>query len=184
MGGLLACHDVTYKILGNILKLSAKGAVWTIKSLANEVNSHIKPSLKRELANKGKHSIQEIQRILYYAKHKGYLDDDLQITTAGKEKMMDLSLQPIPMPKSWNKEWSLIIFDVPERNRKRRHHLRRLIKQLGFVQLQQSVWIHPAPCQKEFKTIKNAYSAGGSLLLLRAKHGRVFEKYLKRFQQE
>lgn len=182
MSGILAYHDITYKILGNILKLSLRGTVWTTKTLAKEVYNLIDAATKRKLSEAGKQSEAEIKRLLYYAKRKGYVDQDYRTTQTGKQKLASLSLQPLSMPKSWNQKWSMIIFDVPEENRKHRYHVRRLIKQLGFVQLQQSVWIHPAVCEKEFKLISDIYSAGGSLLLLSVNHRDSLDEHLEHFK--
>ncbi len=182
MSGVLAYHDITYKILGNILRLGLKGTVWTTKTLAKEVYKLIDPTTKSELSRAGKQSEVEVKRLLYYAKRKGYVDQDYRTTQTGKQKLASLSLQPLPMPKSWNKNWSMIIFDVPEENRRFRYHVRRLIKQLGFIQLQQSVWIHPAVCEKEFNLINDAYSAGGSLLLLSVNHRSTLDKHLEHFK--
>lgn len=44
--------------------------------------------------------------------------------------------------KKWDGLWRIIIFDVPETHRRFRDALRKIIK-IGFVPLQQSVWLTP-----------------------------------------
>ena len=53
--------------------------------------------------------------------------------------------------QNWDKKLRLVIFDVQEINRFKRNHLRRLLKQLGFIMLQKSVWLSP---YNQFETIK------------------------------
>jgi len=51
---------------------------------------------------------------------------------------------PILSPqKKWDKNWYLVIFDIPEKLHRKRDILREKLKKLGFGQLQQSVWISP-----------------------------------------
>ena len=43
----------------------------------------------------------------------------------------------------WDQKWRLIMFDIPEGSRKQRNLLRKLLKQAGFIKLQESVFISP-----------------------------------------
>jgi len=38
-------------------------------------------------------------------------------------------------------EWKIIVFDIPESERRKRNQLRAMLKQLGFNMLQKSVWM-------------------------------------------
>jgi len=53
--------------------------------------------------------------------------------------------------QNWDKKLRLVIFDVQEINRFKRNQLRRLLKQLGFIMIQKSVWLSP---YDQFGTIK------------------------------
>ena len=44
----------------------------------------------------------------------------------------------------------IIVFDIPERMRKKRDWLRQELVYLGFSMLQKSVWFGPAPLPREF----------------------------------
>ena len=64
---------------------------------------------------------------------KGKLNGLLQrVAEAGKGK-----------PKKWDEKWRLITWDIPESSHLQRNHLRRFVKNLGFHQLQKSVFIRP-----------------------------------------
>ncbi|MBI2097377.1 MAG: CRISPR-associated endonuclease Cas2 [Candidatus Vogelbacteria bacterium] len=61
----------------------------------------------------------------------------------------DFDKLEIPEPAFWDKKWRLVIFDVPERKRRARNALRQKLVELGFRELQRSVFIHPYDCQRE-----------------------------------
>lgn len=44
---------------------------------------------------------------------------------------------------NWDKKIRIVIFDIQELNRVKRNQFRRILKQLGFVMLQKSVWLTP-----------------------------------------
>ena len=47
--------------------------------------------------------------------------------------------------QEWDGGWRIIFFDIPEKKRKIRDHLRRVIKRIGFREFQRSIWIYPYP---------------------------------------
>ncbi|MEK7607292.1 MAG: hypothetical protein AAB444_03810 [Patescibacteria group bacterium] len=51
----------------------------------------------------------------------------------------------------WDGNWRMVLFDVPETKRQFRDYLRTLLKQLGFLQWQRSVWVSPYAYGKEFR---------------------------------
>lgn len=76
----------------------------------------------------------------------------IELTEKGKRKVEEIKFEDIKIetPKFWDKKWRIIIFDIPEKQRKRaRNALREKLQRLGFYQLQKSVWAHPYPCEKE-----------------------------------
>jgi len=86
-------------------------------------------------------------------------------------------------PLTWDKHWRLVIFDIPESLREARHHVRRLLKELGFQQLQLSVWIHPFPVLKEFEVIRDAYGIQTHLILMEVVNYQPSQDLLKQFQK-
>ena len=88
-------------------------------------------------------------------KRMGFVKNDNGIWTATKKGLEKLALR-LPARtkrkiKEPAKEKTLIIaFDIPERLRRKREWLRRELLNLGFIKLQQSVWLGPAPLPKDF----------------------------------
>lgn len=62
--------------------------------------------------------------------------------------------------KRWDRRWRVLIFDLPERERHIRDHLRHELNEIGFRQLQKSVWIYPYPCDDYILLIKKELGAG------------------------
>lgn len=66
----------------------------------------------------------------------------------------------------WDKKWRMIIFDVPEKIRDRRNHLRKELISFGFHQLQKSVWVSPYPLPSEFFEIMSELNLGNGFRLV------------------
>ena len=76
----------------------------------------------------------------------------LRITPAGRlaleraERETQLRNKPVK-PRRWDRRWRLIIFDISENRRATRNKLRRLVRSLGFLRVQDSVWLYPYDCE-------------------------------------
>jgi len=51
--------------------------------------------------------------------------------------------------KKWDGKWRMVVFDIPEKLRKGRDALRSKLRQLGFYELQKSVFVFPHACKDE-----------------------------------
>jgi CRISPR-associated endonuclease Cas2 len=73
------------------------------------------------------------------------------LTDNGKKKAITFNIKNIEIkkPKIWDKKWRLLIFDIPEKKRYARDALREVLKRIGFLELQRSVFIFPYQCQSE-----------------------------------
>ena len=54
-------------------------------------------------------------------------------------------------------EWRIVIFDIPEKFKKAREALRMKLKELGFLELQKSVFIFPYECEDEINFIVEVF---------------------------
>lgn len=98
---------------------------------------------------------QEIQA-LYRSKLVDLKEEEdgifkMTLTDKGRLKVLKYHFQKmkIEKPDQWDGNWRMIIFDIPEKFRKRRDALRRKLKTLGFHELQRSVFVFPYPCRDE-----------------------------------
>ncbi|OHA34862.1 MAG: CRISPR-associated endonuclease Cas2 [Candidatus Taylorbacteria bacterium RIFCSPLOWO2_01_FULL_45_15b] len=54
---------------------------------------------------------------------------------------------------TWDKKWRIVIFDIPESSKTSRDSLRLHLKQMGFIELQKSVFVCPWQCANELDFI-------------------------------
>lgn len=47
--------------------------------------------------------------------------------------------------QKWDNAWRIILFDIPEKKRQYRDYLRKILKRVGFKELQRSIWVNPYP---------------------------------------
>ncbi|MEK7601507.1 MAG: CRISPR-associated endonuclease Cas2 [Patescibacteria group bacterium] len=64
----------------------------------------------------------------------------------------------------WDKRYRLVMFDVPQYRRSTRDRLRRLMREYGFLRLQNSVWVYPYDCEELIALIKADLRIGKDVL--------------------
>lgn len=84
----------------------------------------------------------------------------LSLTPRGKKYVKELQIDDLKIekPRRWDRKWRILIFDISEKCRIVREVLRGKLKELGFIQLQKSVWIYPFDCENEFKILKTFFN--------------------------
>lgn len=91
----------------------------------------------------------------------------ITLTKQGKEKTLMFDLDRMALPKqSWDGKWRLIVFDIPDRQKKAREALRQKIKDLGLYPLQKSVFITPYDCENEIDFICSIFEINRNNVLL------------------
>ena len=82
----------------------------------------------------------------------------LEITNNGRRQLVEYNLATIQIKKQkWDGKWRIVMFDIPEDIRLARDVLRDKLKDLGFKQVQKSVWVSPYECQNEISFIGSVY---------------------------
>ena len=114
---------------------------------------------------------QVIKRSLYTLQKRGHIayeNNRYVLTKKGKDRLSKEILNEFNLGKAkkWDGMWRILVFDVPERYRKNRDHLRLLLKTKGFVLLQRSVWVYPFDCEDFVSLIKVEYKLHHSLLYI------------------
>lgn len=93
------------------------------------------------------------------------------LTKEGQKKALKFKLDEMEikiLPK-WDREWRIVIFDIPERFKKAREALRLKLKELGFLELQKSVFILPYECEDEINFIMEVFLIRPFVRFVRAK---------------
>ena len=65
------------------------------------------------------------------------------LTKKGKQEVSKIIIKNKIDKAKWDKKWRILIFDIPETKRKFRDNLRKSLIDIGFYQLQKSVWVFP-----------------------------------------
>ena len=93
------------------------------------------------------------------------------LTKEGQKKALKFKLDDmeIKRPAKWDGEWRIVIFDIPEKLKKAREALRMKLKELGFLELQKSVFVLPYECEDEINFIVEVFLIRLFVRFVRAK---------------
>ena len=93
------------------------------------------------------------------------------LTKEGQKKALRFKLDEmkIKKPAKWDGQWRIVIFDIPEKFKKAREALRIKLKELGFLELQKSVFIFPYECEDEINFIMEVFQIRSFVRLICAK---------------
>jgi len=160
--------DFAHTVLGVI---GAAGLI-SVAVLAPNVLQIFKP-----LLNDGRHTSQYpqtyINRALRRLRAQGLIElvrggGFYQLTPGGEELLSRYRLRhvTIPKPKKWDKRWRLVVFDVREKIKYLRDYARETLEQLGFVRLQDSVWIYPYECAEVIELMRTSYRLRKDILYI------------------
>jgi CRISPR/Cas system-associated endoribonuclease Cas2 len=119
---------------------------------------------RRESATAEKYEKSKYYKLLSKLKSQGFIMEKARdvgpgifvLTSAGKRKLAKLKKRRAEMfpPKHYYKEkggrFVIIIFDIPENERRKRAWLRSILAYLGLEMIQKSVWIGKVKIPKDF----------------------------------
>lgn len=118
---------------------------------------------------------QRIYETASRLKRKGFIEfrvengkKKMHLTELGKREMRKIELRntPLPKPRRWDRRWRVVIFDIPETKKATRDKIRVLVSTLGFMRLQNSVWVYPYDCEEVIALLKTDLRLGRNLLYL------------------
>jgi DNA-binding transcriptional regulator PaaX len=148
------------KIGKDLLKYLALGGLVTVAMLS-PVNGH---KVAGDLLRHVKYKLKQLKNNAHYLKKRGLIEFVkennnevvVKITDGGRKylKTFDIDDMVLNRPERWDGKWRLVIFDVPEKHKKARDALRRKLKDLSFVRLQDSAWVTPYPCDDEVRFLR------------------------------
>lgn len=105
----------------------------------------------------------------------------ITITDAGKKRLLAYNFEEmkIKKPNKWDKKWRIVGFDIPEKYKRAREALRFKLKELGFLQIQKSLFLHPYPCREEIEFIGEIFQINKYIIFIEAASV-TNEDYLRR----
>jgi DNA-binding transcriptional regulator PaaX len=78
----------------------------------------------------------------------------IKLSEKGKIRALTYHFQEMKINGGdWDKKWRIVVFDIPEKLRNGRDALREKLRELGFHELQKSVWVFPYECKNEIDFI-------------------------------
>ena len=150
--------------VNNLLKALVLGGLVVVASTNPLFGIKIIGAIQKDLKRK---KWRDFYRNLGYLKRRGFIEVEqnsdgsysVEATDSGRlqSERYDLDNITIKAPKKWDKQWRLIIFDIPVEKQKSRLALIPKLKELGFVMLQKSVWAHPFECHNEVAVLARAF---------------------------
>lgn len=95
----------------------------------------------------------------------------LTITEKGKKKVLQYDIDKLEIKDrgGWDGFWRVIVFDVPESKRDARDLFRKKLKDLGFYQLQKSVFLTRYECKDEVDFLRHSLEIAPHVLYIKAK---------------
>ncbi len=164
----------TGEIQRKVLLLLAGGLALGLSRSPNQYFRILK-SLRGEWGSIERDSLRRAIRSLYQSKliaskelPNGQVT--LILTHAGKQRVLTYNIEELKIqkPNRWDKKWRIVIFDIPEGCKKTRDILRIRLKQIGMIELQKSVFIHPYPCDNEVNFLIEFYEVRNNVRLILA----------------
>lgn len=162
------------EVTRGVLTVLAIGGILALGAVAPNVVQLLKcvDGNRRKNVNRHYYIKQVVDRleqrglITYRKNHLG--QRCVSLTNRGQKILQKYELDQltIKQPRRWDGKYRVIIFDIKEWKRGTRNQLRHWLQHLGFVQLQQSVWVHPYDCGEVIVLLKSHFKLGKEVLFL------------------
>lgn len=163
--------DTRVKVQDAVLLVLYAGAALTLAIAAPNAARLLK-GIDPDFAKKRKPAYR-LQQAFTRLKDRGLVriseNGKLVLTEKGiahAKVLNDAEAITIKKPARWDGKWRIVIFDVWERRRAVRDHLRVLLRKAGFERVQNSVWTHPYPCEEFVIFIRTSLKLGPGLLYI------------------
>src|SRR3989344_3124525 len=136
------------------LTRSGKKQLWILQQIPKEFKK-----IERRALNRAINSLYTSHLITERENRDG--TTTLILNENGKKKALIFNIDELKIkkPVRWDGRWRIVMFDIPEKIRRLRDSLRLHFQELGFAELQKSVFVHPYSCNKEIEFLVELYNA-------------------------
>lgn len=151
--GRIAKQILKYLAMGVAIYIGCSSPTGTRRFLRN-----IKKEWKVYNTRKSLERLHIHKLVSYRKKQDGTVV--VTITQKGKKKVHDWDIENlvIKKPAAWDGRWRIVAFDIAEQRRKGRNALRTMLRRLGFMQVQKSMFVCPYACRKEIRFLREFFS--------------------------
>ena len=93
---------------------------------------------------------------------------EVRLTEKGRQKVLKMGLETLTIskPDRWDGKWRMVFYDVFDKRKGSREKFRGYLKGAGFYPLQESVYLHAYPCEKEIEFLKYFLGMGGEVRIV------------------
>ena len=161
------------KVVGAVLSLIESSSTFVTMAIAPQLIKRLGLNQKKKIYQRKHYINQTLQKLF----EKGLIEFKLnsqgvkcaRLTKKGRVKLERYRLAELKIerPKHWDGKYRLVIFDIKEWKRGTRGRVRRWLEHLGFVRLQNSVWVFPYECEEVVALLKSHFRIGQEVLYLR-----------------
>jgi DNA-binding transcriptional regulator PaaX len=157
------------KVQKAVLQTIATAGLLSVSLLAPNTLKILKNFNSKNKSKNERHSINTSRRRLIEKGLIQYTEEGkLFLTSAGQKKLYEIERLDFKMekPKKWDGKWRVLIFDIKENKRSVRNKIRITLNFIGFVRLQNSVWVYPYDCEDLINLLKADFGVGREVLYL------------------
>lgn len=154
------------EIVLSVLLVAGVIAVGVTMPNAVQLFKYFKPRNARE-RERIKQSVIRLEK-RGFIKRSDVAEDGFVLTTKGEERAARIKLKSmsIARQKKWDGKWRLVMFDVPENKRRARLSINGMLKKIGCMQYQKSVFITPFPCKEEIDFVGQCFGVRQNIRLI------------------
>ena len=118
----------------------------------------------------------ERQKLISWGEKNGELQ--LMLEEKGRKRILQYKMDTLALKNTgrWDGFWRVVIFDIPEDNRKAREFFREKLKDLSFQKLQKSVFITRLECKDEIDFLRHSLEISPYVSYILAKDISSIEK--------
>lgn len=110
--------------------------------------------------------------------------EEIKLSIEGLELLKLAQVEDITIVKNngdWDGIWHLVCYDVPEGSKDKRDCFRRKLIELGFYQVQYSLWVIPWECREEIAIISQNFGIAPFVAYLNTDHLPQQQKLVSHF---
>lgn len=122
----------------------------------------------------------ERQKLISWKERNGELQ--LMLEEKGEKRALRYKMDELTLKNTgkWDSLWRVIIFDIPESQRNAREFFREKLRNLGFKQLQKSVFVTRLECKDEIDFLRHSLGISPHVSYILAKDISSLEKKVVR----
>jgi len=105
------------------------------------------------------HEMYRLKRAGFIKRYFDGKAEIVELLPKGREKIKNYLIQDLEIPKleKWDRKWRIVIYDISDDKKNEREFIRRKLEVLGFLKIQESVWVYPFDCSNEIDFLKGLF---------------------------